>query len=372
MFIITSLFKKKNKSKAYSEQVAEFLNRKPLIKKIPGNTISLSDNMGYTTAILGVAGGGRTNTAAVLLQELVAKKIPFTTIDLAYQWSRSLHLNSLDLPDYNGIDVELGNMGQITSFKESTNNEVQRFAPLKAHSIVVDKTGSNLPQIRGVVAAELAHYSVFSNVPILINQGRERYSFDDNESETTPFVLQYLRSLLNSLVERKNSGSDGEDNQQQPLPPYFLIIDELPKGMIDIIEKMATIARTVNLHICYIHFTPFWTNGEVAQQLLPHTDTFFFHRQEHWLCRASVLSEANQKLLETLISRAENANIDFLEIVRQLRQGHAIFFPPHEQQPQPLYLQFEVSRWLERLTAEEEKRWSLREISDDVADNNNN
>jgi uncharacterized protein len=182
--------------------------------------------VGRNIAVLGITGSGKTNTAAVLIEELLLSGLPLTIVDIE---------------------------GEYWGLKEKFEVLVAGRSP---HS-ELDVSPNN--------AAQLAEISVKRSISVILDLS------DFTQEETSEFLIQYFSSLWNACSSAKQ--------------PYQIVLEEahefVPQGMNSplkqILTRIALRGRKRGLGIILIS----QRSAKVEKDVLTQASLLFLHRVVH-------------------------------------------------------------------------------------------
>ena len=240
--------------------------------------LRLEDLENKQTGIFGMAGGGKTNTACVLIEQALAQGYGVTTIGLRPE--AGFIKSGLDART-TIITAEMVQTGTTTATDQETR-----------------------PAQLQLLAAQLATQSVESGMPVAFLSGWGEWwdeGRNSNLNDQVDFLQQYVESLLAARQRQLALAGTGTTSSSTPSPqqfnPYFIFVDEadvlLPdatneaKGfsrssqskerLKETLLQLSEQGRRVGVTLIYLCQYP----ANLDIELLRTTTNFIFHRLTH-------------------------------------------------------------------------------------------
>ncbi len=196
------------------------------LKISPNIHLTLQNVIGKCIAILGIRGSGKTNTSAVILEELLKNKFPMTIVD---------------------ID------GEYWGLKE------------KYEILVVGKSKNVDIEVNVEHAEQIAELSISKNIPIILDMSGFLYE------DTYEFLLRYMREIWDLAGKYRK--------------PYEIILEEahefIPQGikndLKEILTKITLRGRKRGLGIIIIS----QRSAKVEKDVLTQAEILFLHKVVH-------------------------------------------------------------------------------------------
>ncbi len=198
-----------------------------------GEQLKLNDVLGKLIAILGIRGSGKTNTSAVIVEELLRKNIPLSIIDTD---------------------------GEYWSLKEFSNIFLVGTSELADLNIDI--------ALKEKLAKDIAEVTYKYKIPVIIDIS------DYHPAEVIPFLRDYLNSLWNLAIRIRT--------------PYFIVIEEahefIPQRILDYHKKITYTITRIALRGRKRGFGLILVSqrsAKVSKDVLTQAELLFLHKVIH-------------------------------------------------------------------------------------------
>lgn len=188
--------------------------------------IRLQSIIGESIAVLGIRGSGKTNTAAVLIEELLTGGLPLTIVDIE---------------------------GEYWGLKE------------KFEILVIGKSENSDIEVTASQASKFAEFSITNEVPMILDLS------EFTQSEMIDFLIEYFKGIWRTSSEHRK--------------PYEIILEEahefVPQTtktpLKEMLTRIALRGRKRGLGMILIS----QRSAKVEKDVLTQASTLFLHRVVH-------------------------------------------------------------------------------------------